>query len=35
MFLLGVKLDIEAMALKGYTAFPKATALVEPHQRIV
>ena len=29
------RVDLEAMALKGYSSFPKAPALLEPHHLIV
>ena len=29
------KLDLGAMAMKGYSVFPKALALLEPHHHIV
>ena len=29
------RVDLEAMAMKGYLALPKATALLEPHHQIV
>ena len=29
------KVDLGAMAMKGYSAFPKAPALLEPHHHIV
>ena len=28
-------MDLEAMAMKGYSAFPKAPALLKPHHQIV
>ena len=27
--------DLRAMAMKGYSAFPKAPALLEPHHQVV
>ena len=32
---LRAKLNLGAMAMKGYSVFPKAPALLEPHQKIV
>ena len=32
---LQVRLDLKVMAMKGYSAFPKAPALLEPHHQIV
>ena len=32
---LRVRMDLEAMAMKGYSAFPKAQGLLEPHYQIV
>ena len=32
---LWARVDPEAMAMKGYSAFPKAPALLEPHHQIV
>ena len=29
------KVDLGAMAMKGYSAFPKAPALMKPHHEIV
>ena len=34
MLPLQAKEDLGAMAMKGYTAFPKASALLEPHHKI-
>ena len=34
MLLLRVRVDMGAMAMKGYYAFPKAHALLEPHHQI-
>ena len=31
---LRVRVDLEAMAMKGKSAFPKAPALLEPHHQI-
>ena len=31
----GARVDLGAMAMKGYSAFPKAPALLEPHHQIV
>ena len=35
MLPLRVKEDLWAMAMKGYSTFPKALALLEPHHQIV
>ena len=35
MLLLLVRVDLGTMAMKGYSAFPKAPALLEPHHQIV
>ena len=35
MLPLLARLDLGAMAMKGYSAFPKAPALLEPHHQIV
>ena len=35
MLPLRLRVDVVAMAMKGYTAFPKAPALLEPHHQIV
>ena len=35
MLPLPVRVDLGAMATKGYTAFLKAPALLEPHRRFV
>ena len=35
MLPLRARVDLGVMALKGYTAFPKAVALLEPHYQIV
>ena len=35
MLPLRARVDLEAMARKGYSAFPKAPALLEPHHQIV
>ena len=32
---LQARMDLGAMAMKGYSAFPKAPALPEPHHQIV
>ena len=32
---LQARVDLGAMAMKGYSAFPKAPALLEPHHQIV
>ena len=32
---LQARVDLEAMAIKGYSAFPKTPALLEPHHQIV
>ena len=32
---LRAKVDLGAMAMKGYSAFPKALTLLEPHHQIV
>ena len=32
---LRARVDLGAMAMKGYSAFPKAPALLEPHHQIV
>ena len=34
MLPLQARVDLGAMAVKGYSAFPKAPALLEPHQQI-
>ena len=33
MLLLRARVDFEVMAMKGYSAFPKAPALLEPHHQ--
>ena len=35
MLSLRVKVDLGVMAIKGYSGFPKALALLEPHHQIV
>ena len=35
MLPLRARVDLGAMAIKGYSAFPKAQALLEPHHQIV
>ena len=35
MLPLHARVDLGAMAMKGYSAFPKAPALLEPHHQIV
>ena len=35
MLLLQAKVDLGVVAMKGYFAFPKAPALLEPHHQIV
>ena len=35
MLPLQARVDLGAMAMKGYSAFPKALALLEPHHQIV
>ena len=35
MLPLQVRVDMEAMAIKKYSAFPKSAALLEPHVQIV
>ena len=35
MLPLWARLDLGAMAMKGYSIFPKAPALLEPHHQIV
>ena len=35
MLPLRARVDLGAMAMKGYSAFPKVPALLEPHQQIV
>ena len=35
MLPLRARVDLGAMAMKGYFAFPKASPLLEPHQQIV
>ena len=35
MLPLRARVDLRAMAMKGYSAFPKAPALLEPHHQIV
>ena len=35
MLLLRARLDLGAMAMKGYTAFPKTLTLLKPHYHIV
>ena len=35
MLPLRARVDLGAMAMKGYSAFPKAPALLEPHHQIV
>ena len=32
---LRARVDLEAMAMKGYSVFPKVPALLEPHHQIV
>ena len=32
---LRARMDLEVMAMKEYSAFPNASALLEPHQQIV
>ena len=32
---LQARVDLRAMTMKGYSAFPKAPALLEPHHQIV
>ena len=32
---LRARVDLGAMAMKGYSTFPKALALLEPHHQIV
>ena len=34
MLLFRSRVDLGAMAIKGYSAFPKAPALLEPHHQI-
>ena len=34
MLPLWARMDLGAMAMKGYSAFPKAPASLEPHQRL-
>ena len=31
----GVRVDLGVMLIKGYSAFPKAPTLLEPHHQIV
>ena len=35
MLPLRARVDLGAMAIKGYSTFPKAPALLEPHHQIV
>ena len=35
MLPLWARVNLGAMAMKGYTAFPKAPAILEPHHEIV
>ena len=35
MLPLWARVDLTVMAMKGYSAFPKAPALLEPHHQIV
>ena len=35
VLLLQARVDLGAMAMKGYSTFPKAPALLEPHHQIV
>ena len=35
MLSLRARVDLEAMEMKGYSALPKAPALMEPHRQIV
>ena len=35
MLPLRARVDLGAMAMKGYSAFPKAPVLLEPHHQIV
>ena len=35
MLPLRARVDLGAMAMKGYSAFPKAPALLKPHNQIV
>ena len=35
MLPLRARVDLGAMAMKGYSAFPKAPALLKPHHQIV
>ena len=35
MYLFRARVDLGAMVMKGYSAFPKAPASLEPHQQIV
>ena len=35
VLLLWARVDLGAMAMKGYSAFPKAPALPKPHHQIV
>ena len=35
MLPLQARVDLGAMAMKGYSAFPKAPVSLEPHQQIV
>ena len=30
-----IRVDLEVMTMKGYSTFPKAPALLEPHHQIV
>ena len=32
---LRARVDLREMAMKGYSAFPKAPALLEPHHQII
>ena len=32
---LGLRVDLGVMAMEGYSAFPKAPALMEPHHQVV
>ena len=35
LLLLWARVDLGSMELKGYSAFPKAPAIMEPHHHIV
>ena len=35
MLQLQAKVNLEARAMKGYSAYPKAPALIEPHRQMV